>query len=107
MVLADFPVASDSRLAARPVGEANAYFFPRSSRVWIKAFRQVVLPVPGPPVKMLRDRVSAISMAACCSLDKFPSGNRTWFIVLAGEVDVARILKRSATPFSPKYRGVK
>jgi hypothetical protein len=31
MVLAGRPVASDRRLAARPVGEASAYLFPAAS----------------------------------------------------------------------------
>ena len=53
MVLAGRPVASESRLAARPVGEASAYFIPCVSRVVIKAFKQVVFPVPGPPVRTL------------------------------------------------------
>ncbi len=69
MVLAGRPVASESRLAARPVGEARAYACRRASSAAIRAFRQVVLPVPGPPVSTLTGWLSAVRMAACCSCE--------------------------------------
>ena len=50
MVLASCPVASDIRLAARPVGAASAIFFFRASKSAIRPLIAVVLPVPGPPV---------------------------------------------------------
>ena len=102
MVLAGCPVASERRFAARPVGEARAKRLRCSEIVAIKAFKQVVFPVPGPPVRMLSGCVSAIFTAACCSADRFSTGNRLWFSVCSCEAALANVCNRSATPFSPK-----
>jgi len=107
MVLAGCPVASERRFAARPVGEARAKRFCCAAIIAIKAFRQVVFPVPGPPVRILSGWVNTIFTAACCSSDRFSTGKRLWFIVFSWEAAPASMCNRSATPFSPKYNGVK
>ena len=65
-VIASAPVASLSRLAARPVGEASRNFSLRCWRAMITVRRLVVFPVPGPPVSTLTLLVSAIRTASCC-----------------------------------------
>ena len=50
MVFASRPVASDSFLAALPVGAASITLSLRASRMERTALRIVVFPVPGPPV---------------------------------------------------------
>src|SRR3989337_339309 len=67
MVLAGRPVASDRRLAARPVGEAKEQALRADSRTAIGARRAGVLRVPGPPVSTLTGWLSAVRMADCCS----------------------------------------
>ena len=50
IVEASFPVISVMRLAARPVGAVSNVLSPSSSYMARMARREVVLPVPGPPV---------------------------------------------------------
>ena len=50
MVKASLPVCSFILLAALPVGAANFISLSMDSKISIKTFRVVVLPVPGPPV---------------------------------------------------------
>ena len=52
MVLASRPVLSDSRLAARPVGAASNGSTPLALRMARMERMIVVLPTPGPPVRM-------------------------------------------------------
>ena len=52
MVEAFFPVISLSRLAARPVGAASKILLVSFSVIARIAFVIVLLPVPGPPVRM-------------------------------------------------------
>ena len=49
-MLASSPVASDMRLAARPVGAASAVLTPEAFKIFKIVLMIVVLPVPGPPV---------------------------------------------------------
>ena len=68
-VLASRPVSSAIRLAARPVGAAMATVSPMlSSRVMMPR-SVVVLPVPGPPVRISVPRAiaSIIACRCCCS----------------------------------------
>ena len=66
-VLASSPVSSDIRLAARPVGAANNTVSPFSFKIRIIPLRVVVLPVPGPPVRMRNPFSSAWVIACFCS----------------------------------------
>ena len=66
MVLASSPVSSLMRLAARPVGAARNTRSPASFNRWIMAFRVVVLPVPGPPVRMRMPCSKAARIASFC-----------------------------------------
>jgi hypothetical protein len=50
MVRAGWPVASESRLAARPVGAQRRHSTPLARRMSRRARIRVVLPTPGPPV---------------------------------------------------------
>ena len=52
MVFASMPVDSDSRLAARPVGAASRILAPVSRKAVMIPSVVVVLPVPGPPVRI-------------------------------------------------------
>lgn len=52
MVFASMPVTSERRLAARPVGVASAMESPMLSKIRRIARTTVVLPVPGPPVRI-------------------------------------------------------
>ena len=52
MVFASQPVNSVIRFAALPVGAPNRTFSPSNSNICMIAFKVVVFPVPGPPVKM-------------------------------------------------------
>ena len=66
MVLASICVASDIRLAARPVGAAKAMFIPIESKTRISALMIVVLPVPGPPVSTITPFLSIAAIALFC-----------------------------------------
>ena len=66
MVLASRPVTSDIRLAARPVGAHSATLQPDCSSRSMMALMVVVLPVPGPPVRMKILCCSACRMASFC-----------------------------------------
>ena len=66
MVLASRPVTSVIRLAARPVGAARDTFSPSPSRRERMPLRVVVLPVPGPPVRMKTGLSIASRMARRC-----------------------------------------
>ena len=66
MVLAGRPVASLSRLAARPVGEASSARLPAASARRMTLRTVVVLPVPGPPVSTVTRWVRAACTASCC-----------------------------------------
>ena len=61
MVRASHPVASFSRLAARPVGAARSTRADARSKIFSTALTMVVLPVPGPPVMT----ITLWSRAAC------------------------------------------
>ena len=68
------PVVSVSRWAARPVGAARctrAFF---AFRISTRARRMVVLPVPGPPVRIDTLLASAFFTAARCRLVKLDPG---------------------------------
>ena len=67
MVFASTPVSSDMRFAARPVGAARNTVSPFSINMRIIAFSVVVLPVPGPPVKIKRPFSSAARIASFCN----------------------------------------
>ena len=73
------PVVSFIRFAARPVGaaskigKASSVFFLRSSsmswssaKIWTIPLITVVLPVPGPPVKMNNGDETAALIACSC-----------------------------------------
>ena len=66
MVLASSPVTSLMRLAARPVGAARNTLSPASWSRRMMAFKVVVLPVPGPPVRMRMPCSKACWMASFC-----------------------------------------
>ena len=53
MVEASAPHSSPSRFAARPVGAASAVSRPSASNRASTPRREVVLPVPGPPVSSM------------------------------------------------------
>ena len=64
------PVASDRRLAARPVGAAREMRRPRALSARTTTRVMVVLPVPGPPVMMDTLCPQADSTAWRCSSDR-------------------------------------
>ena len=66
MVFASQAVDSDSRFAALPVGAASAIFIPMESNIRISACTTVVLPVPGPPVRIITPWQSASKIAFFC-----------------------------------------
>ena len=66
MVEASVEHSSPRRLAARPVGAARAVSSPMASNRASTPRRQVVLPVPGPPVRSITCREAAISTAWRC-----------------------------------------
>ena len=53
MVLASMPVASLIRLAALPVGAASKILMPAVFKAAMMPWVVVVLPVPGPPVRII------------------------------------------------------
>ena len=61
---AAWPVASLIRRAARPVGAASRTFSPRAESTSSRTWRQVVLPVPGPPVRIASGVVAIRSTAS-------------------------------------------
>ena len=65
-VEAGAPVASASRLAARPVGAASATESPARFRIETIPRTMVVLPTPGPPVTTATFEPSASFTAAAC-----------------------------------------
>ena len=67
MVLASRPVISAMRLAARPVGAASETFSPRRSNSANIPRKVVVLPVPGPPVRINMRLCTASAMARRCT----------------------------------------
>ena len=67
MVFASYPVRSEIRFAARPVGAAIITFSPFSLYIDIIALRVVVLPVPGPPVRIRSPFERAPAIASRCS----------------------------------------
>ena len=60
IVFASRPVVSLSRLAARPVGAVKAMRLPSASNSRIMPTVVVVLPVPGPPVRIIACSDSAV-----------------------------------------------
>ena len=70
MVLASLPVSSVILLAALPVGAASATSSPLFSIRVIMPLTVVVLPVPGPPVKIRSPLLTAISIASLCFSSK-------------------------------------
>ena len=66
MVFASFFALSESRCAARPVGEANITLHFFAERISTIALKIVVFPVPGPPVmiEILLDK--AVFTARLC-----------------------------------------
>ena len=66
MVSASTPQVSPRRLAARPVGAARAVSSPRASKRASTPRREVVLPVPGPPVSSTTWDRAASSTACRC-----------------------------------------
>ena len=67
MVWAFWPVSSDMRLAARPVGAQRDTRCPECCKSERMAFTVVVLPVPGPPVSTITLLLMAMRMALRCS----------------------------------------
>ena len=63
MVFASSPVASESLLAALPVGAARSMVAPDFLNAVIIPSVVVVLPVPGPPVRTVILLLTAVSMA--------------------------------------------
>ena len=66
IVFASLPVSSDMRFAARPVGAARATSSPSRSKSVKMPLSVVVLPVPGPPVRMSSPFWMAVMMARRC-----------------------------------------
>ena len=66
MVAPSIPHSSPSRLAARPVGAARAVSSPSWSKRASTPRREVVLPVPGPPVRSITWQAAASSTAWRC-----------------------------------------
>ncbi len=66
MVAASVPQVSPIRLAARPVGAARAVSSPSVSNRASTPRREVVFPVPGPPVSSITCREAASSTALRC-----------------------------------------
>ena len=66
MVVPSASHSSPIRLAARPVGAARAVFSPKLSNRERTPRREVVLPVPGPPVRRSTCREAASSTASFC-----------------------------------------
>jgi len=64
MVLASRPLDSSRRLAARPVGAASSTRRPERAATRVR--RIVVLPVPGPPVRISTFSRSAAARASAC-----------------------------------------
>ena len=85
MVEAVRPVDSDKRFAALPVGQHNTtdnLFFINTVVI---NFIIVVLPVPGPPVKIKSFEFNASNIALYCSLDNVIEINfSTSFITTSG-----------------------
>ena len=67
IVLAEWPVASLIRLAARPVGAASMTSRLASSMAAMTPCVVVVFPVPGPPVSIITFERRAVSMASICT----------------------------------------
>jgi hypothetical protein len=66
MVLASKPVASIMRLAARPVGAHRRSPTPLAARMRRMPLTIVVLPTPGPPVRIRTLDISARRIAVRC-----------------------------------------
>ena len=64
MVLASFPVHSERRFAALPVGAQRAIFMFLAVRMVIRLFTRVVFPTPGPPVMVSIFEFKAFCMAS-------------------------------------------
>ena len=64
IVLAGSPVRSDIRFAALPVGAHRSMRFFCALRILITPFNVVVLPVPGPPVRINTEPVRQALIAA-------------------------------------------
>ena len=67
MVLASRPVASLMRLAALPVGAARSTSRPYARYAAMIPWVVVVLPVPGPPVRIITFARAAFRMASACT----------------------------------------
>ena len=66
MVEASAPQVSESRLAARPVGAVRAVRSCKWSNRDRMPRREVVFPVPGPPVRSITCRWAAVFTASTC-----------------------------------------
>ncbi len=79
MVLASPPVVSLRRFAARPVGAVKVICLPWASNRRIIPTVVVVLPVPGPPVRIIARAVIAVWIAwHCCCAKWIPISCSNW-----------------------------
>ena len=83
-VEAGAPVASASRLAARPVGAASATVSPLRFKIETIPRTMVVLPTPGPPVTTATLAPSAsLTASACCRASAIPASRSYQTIALS------------------------
>ena len=108
---ADAPVASASRLAARPVGAASATWTPFFSRIDTMPRTIVVLPTPGPPVITATFADSAVVTAStCCRASAMPASRsyqaiaRSRSISVRGAGAASSLRSPAASAHSARYR---